>query len=549
MGKSQKIHLEDINYWSVAADMIRNFWVILLAAASAWMLVNLACTLSYEPEYTSTATLAVSSASSSAGALSNLSTTTGMAEMFSSVFESDILNTQVAEAMGVSSLDAEISASVISETNLLRVTVVAGSPQAAYRTLKATLENYGNLAETMFSNVYLTEIKAPNVPMSPSNSSSASEMARNGAFAGAILAALVLAILSATRETIQTRSAARHQLEGSLFGSISHDAKNIAPADAKLAAVQQPAKSRAQSDSGSEPRSKKGNASKTGAQSGKNRAAKGAPVDGQAAKASSLQSEKESAGQDSVLSAKSQAAKTGKWSRILPRRKKIKTAALITNPLVSYHFQEDCERLCSRFDYYMQEHAKKILLISSAEENEGKSTIAANLALALASRGRSVLLVDADLRKPSQHKIFEVGKNEAQDYAAYLVNQEKTIPKEIFVDKKGVSLLVNHRPYVQTRHAISEQRMREFLNQLRERFDYIILDSPPMLVATDAESLTRLSEEVLLVVRQDWSITRDINDCIDSLQKGEAHFLGYVLNNMQSRRNRSIVSWRNHAGM
>lgn len=56
-----------------------------------------------------------------------------------------------------------------------------------------------------------------------------------------------------------------------------------------------------------------------------------------------------------------------------------------------------------------------------------------------------------------------------------------------------------------------------------------------MLAATDAEALTRVAEEAMLVVRQDWSIIRDINDCIDFMRNGNAHFIGYVLNNLQEK--------------
>ena len=463
MNGFRRLHIEDINFRSVVRDVLRSFWVIVLAAASAWMLANVWCTVTYEAEYTSTATLSVSSAGSS-NSLSNLSTTTGMAEMFSSVFESDILSTQVAAAMGKTELDAEISAGVISSTNLLRVTVVAGTPEDAFRTLTATLENYGELAETIFTNVVLTVIKEPNVPMSPSNSVDSGRISRNAALIGALAAILILAFFSASRETIQTRAAAAHQLEGSMFGSISHDDKNVLPAEED-----------------------------------KDEKRRGASLPGR-------------------------------------KRGRAKSAALITNPLVSYHFQEDCQRLCTRFDYYMQTHNRKILLISSAAENEGKSTIAANLALGLADRGRKVLLLDLDFRKPSQHKIFEVGDDDCADFVTYLMNPRDVKPSSVFVRRNGVTLAVDRKNYSQAQHRISEKRIRSFLNAIQGRYDYIILDSPPMLVATDAEAQARLADEVLLVVRQDWSIVRDINDCIDIMRRSEAHYLGYVLNNMQTRR-------------
>ena len=447
MNEFRKIRLEDINLRSVVRDVLWHFWVVILAAASAWMLTGAVNRIMYVPVYTSTATFAVSTKGNS-NALSNLSLTKGLTEVFSTVFESDVLKSKVAEAMEVTSLDADITAEVIPETNLLKVSVTAGTQERAFKTLSYTIENYDSISNYLFENAILTVIKEPNVPMAPSNSLSAGRMKKEAAAGGALLAIAILAVISAKRETIQTKQTARHQLEGEMFGSISHDAKNLTPDQSE-------------------------------------------------------------------------------------GKKKIKTAALITNPLVSYHFQEDIQKLCSRLDYYMKKRNKQILLISSAAENEGKSTVAANLALALTFRNKKVLLVDCDFRKPSQQKIFDIKKDESKDFAAYLEDPAKVSMDSVLTERNGVILAVSQTSYEKTQQLITTKQMKRFLQIHKKQFDYIILDSPPMLAATDAEALTRVAEESMLVVRQDWSIIRDINDCIDIMQSGSAHFIGYVLNNLQ----------------
>lgn len=449
MNEFRKIRLEDINLRSVVRDVLQHFWVVILVAASGWLLTGSVSKLLYVPEYTSTATFAVSTKGNS-NALSNLSLTKGLTEVFSTVFESDVLKNKVAGAMEVSTLDADITAEVIPETNLLKVSVTAGTSEMAFKTLSLTIDNYESISNYLFENAILTIIKEPNVPMAPSNGLSTGKMKKEAAAGGAALAIVILAVISARRETIQTRQTARHQLEGELFGSISHDAKNVAQDQNK-----------------------------------------------------------------------------GRGS------KKVKTAALITNPLVSYHFQEDVQKLCSRLDYYMKKHDKQILLISSAAENEGKSTVAANLALALAGRNKKVLLVDCDFRKPSQQKIFGVKESESRDFAAYLQNPADISVDSVLLGKNGIALAVNQISYEKTQQLITTRQMKEFLKIQKRKFDYIILDSPPMLVAADAEALTRVAEEAMLVVRQDWSIIRDINDCIDIMRNGSAHFIGYVLNNLR----------------
>lgn len=88
-------------------------------------------------------------------------------------------------------------------------------------------------------------------------------------------------------------------------------------------------------------------------------------------------------------------------------RKKTKKALLLNSPLVSMDFAEASRRVQAKVEYHMRRNSQKILLVTSVSENEGKSTVAANIALALAEKNKKVLLVDGDLRQPAQHKVFE----------------------------------------------------------------------------------------------------------------------------------------------
>ena len=84
-----------------------------------------------------------------------------------------------------------------------------------------------------------------------------------------------------------------------------------------------------------------------------------------------------------------------------------KSPVLLTNPGTSFQYVEDMKKLARKVSSKMKEKNAKTLLVASVEENEGKSTVAANLALALAEESEKVLLIDADLRKPSQYKILD----------------------------------------------------------------------------------------------------------------------------------------------
>ena len=89
---------------------------------------------------------------------------------------------------------------------------------------------------------------------------------------------------------------------------------------------------------------------------------------------------------------------------------------LITNPLVSFGYVETLRKLAFRVQYEMDKKEQKVLMITSVGENEGKSTVAANIALALAENGKKVALVDLDLRRPAIYKIFDKQRNNAKGF-------------------------------------------------------------------------------------------------------------------------------------
>ena len=213
------------------------------------------------------------------------------------------------------------------------------------------------------------------------------------------------------------------------------------------------------------------------------------------------------------------------------KRSRKNIAPLISHPFISQGFREDYQNLSSKMEYHMRKRGQKVILISSAGENEGKSTVAANLALSLAEQDKKVALLDCDFRKPALHKIFTMKADKQHDFGRFLSHSDAQEDVLYDVSKLKIHLAINASRHKYPQRLITSERMDQLIRSLRKRFDYVILDTPPMLVASDAEALAAWADVAVLVVREDWIMTRSINDSLDTLRRATPDTAGFVLNN------------------
>ena len=128
MNEAREFKFDEISVFCIIRDLLKNLWVILLAAAAAWLAVTGMMSFRYVPEYTAQATMAVN-AKGSSSAYSSLSLTNQMAGVFSEVFDSNVLKKKIAKDLGEKSIDESIRASVIEETNLITLQVTSENPR------------------------------------------------------------------------------------------------------------------------------------------------------------------------------------------------------------------------------------------------------------------------------------------------------------------------------------------------------------------------------------------------------------------------------------
>lgn len=214
--------------------------------------------------------------------------------------------------------------------------------------------------------------------------------------------------------------------------------------------------------------------------------------------------------------------------------KRLRSNLNISSPAISFSFTEAIHRIAAKFEH---EHTKGkiVFLFSSVSEAEGKSTLAANTALSLTEKAAKVLFIDLDLRRPVQNELLGLNVQKDHELGELLVSgvSASEILDAVIVDEHtGLSTLLSSKSYTDMIDLISSPILGQVIALARKRFDYVIIDSPPLGYFADSEQLSDLSDISVLVVRQDVVCAPEINDAIDALRAGKAEFLGCILNDM-----------------
>ena len=203
---------------------------------------------------------------------------------------------------------------------------------------------------------------------------------------------------------------------------------------------------------------------------------------------------------------------------------------LISNPATSFRFSEAIRKLRGSVEQHM---AGNVLMVVSLLPNEGKSTVAVNLAMAMAKKHPKVLLIDCDLRKPSCARLMGINWNTpgVRDVIMGSAVPEPLIRHD---SRSNLDVLLQKGGIMNSGDLVSNPRMKMLLDWAKKNYDFVILDMPPMAQVTDAESVMNQVDSTLLVVRQNIAPVKPLNKAIEALNQGKAKLLGCVLNNVHS---------------
>lgn len=426
----------------VLRDVLKRWLVILMLAVVVAVGAYTASTLTYKPVYRSTTTLVVSARGTSTTVYSNQSSTATLASVFSEMLNSSVFRKVVLEEAGLTSFNGTITASQVTDTNLLSVKVEAADPRTAFVVSRAILNNYEEVTRQVIGDVILQVLQEPAVATAPSNPLNANSITGKAALVAAVVACLLAAWRSMARDTVRSAKEARKKLECNYLGEIPHERK---------------------------------------------------------------------------------------YKTLKTMLRRPKTSILISNPATSFRFSEMVRKLRSRVEQHMGKG--KVLMVVSLLENEGKSTVAVNMALSMARKYPKVLLIDLDLRKPACAKQLNI-QWEGPGIREVLAG--KADPNDLVVrdDHTGLQLLLTRDGISSSGELIGSVYLEHLIRWAKENYDFVVLDLPPLAMVTDAERVMDVADGTLLVVRQNAAVAKALNKTLADLKKGKAKLLGCVLNDV-----------------
>src|SRR5690625_2370192 len=192
---------------------------------------------------------------------------------------------------------------------------------------------------------------------------------------------------------------------------------------------------------------------------------------------------------------------------------------------------EQYRTIRTNLQYASVDNDLQTLLITSSTPAEGKSMTTANLAVVYAQQGKKVLLIDADLRKPTVHYTFRL--NNLNGLSNVLINEstlEEAVNKS---DIEHLDVLTSGPIPPNPAELLASNRMRDVLQHAKKTYDFIIFDTPPALAVADAKILANIVDGTLLVVRSGSTETEDALKAKEMMSDTDAPILGAVLNDVQ----------------
>ena len=209
----------------------------------------------------------------------------------------------------------------------------------------------------------------------------------------------------------------------------------------------------------------------------------------------------------------------------------------IINDSTPFGVKEAYRSLYTNIMYLPFESKCKKIVFTSAFPGEGKTSVSINMAYTIAATSpeTKILLIDADMRSPRVAKLLGIDTRDHHGLSEYLagIDEEPTITESIY---PNLSIITSGAENTNTPALLSASKMRRLVEYCDANYDYVIIDTPPINIVTDAVFLSEHVDGYVIVTRADYSDVHSVADAISTLEKVEGHILGIVLSSLDSKK-------------
>lgn len=185
-----------------------------------------------------------------------------------------------------------------------------------------------------------------------------------------------------------------------------------------------------------------------------------------------------------------------------------------------------------------------IFIITSPTANNGKTINSANLAINFAQMGKKTLVIDADMRNPSLHKLFSLSSRNGLSEILAGLTDNITVTK---TDIENLSVLTSGKIPPNPTELLSSPRMDKLLDFVKEHYDCVFIDTPPINIVTDATVFAQKATGYILIVKTDTTNIPELKTTVSTLQGINASILGFILNDANSEKKKYYSYYRKYS--
>lgn len=216
------------------------------------------------------------------------------------------------------------------------------------------------------------------------------------------------------------------------------------------------------------------------------------------------------------------------------KNQKKKLGALLTTKL-PFIYTEAYKNIRTNVEFAAVSNNAKKFIVTSALSGEGKSCFSINLAISLAQIGKKVVLLDCDLRKPKIHKYLRI-QHSAQYGVSTVIGGSADIKQAIgYIDSLGIYVMLAGMTPPNPSELLNSTRAKEMFDRLTNEFDFVICDTPPAGIVTDAVALSQNCDGVIFVIRQNHATVEQVREAVSRLKAVDAKIFGTVLNDYNDK--------------